>query len=200
MADKQAVIKEILEIELEMFLTVRTQQRSSCQDYPESFKLHRRVQFTAWSEETAKSYLKDLKNAVQEGVNLMTVKYARMDDLIPGENKNPLIKEIVKIQYGWQEEMFQRYPYLMGGARPLSKSEDNARKTSFETYLSGELETYSDTTLELLFKDMSKKIKDGVNMSGEVYGYLVREMGYPSIDDAEMKTKKKLEENQAREK
>ncbi|HEB30793.1 MAG TPA: DUF4125 family protein, partial [Spirochaetes bacterium] len=180
MADKQAVIKEILEIELEMFLTVRTQQRSSCQDYPESFKLHRRVQFTAWSEETAKSYLKDLKNAVQEGVNLMTVKYARMDDLIPGENKNPLIKEIVKIQYGWQEEMFRRYPYLMGGARPLSKSEDNARKTSFETYLSGELETYSDTTLELLFKDMSKKIKDGVNMSGEVYGYLVREMGYPS--------------------
>ena len=198
MADKQAVIKEILEIELEMFLTVRTRQRSSCQDYPENFKLHRKVQFTAWSEETAKSYLKDLKNAVQEGVNLMTVKYARMDDLIPGENKNPLIREIVKIQYGWQEEMFRKYPYLMGGARPLSKSEDSARKTSFETYLSGELETYSDTTLELLYKDMSKKIKDGVNMSEEVYGYLVREMGYPSIDDAEMKAKKKLEENQAR--
>ena len=200
MADKQAVIKEILEIELEMFLSVRTRQRSSCQDYPESFKRHRRVQFTAWSEATLKSYLKDLKNAVQEGVNLMTVKYARMDDLIPGENKNPLIREIVKIQYGWQEEMFGKYPCLMGGARPLSKSEDSARKTSFETYLGGELETYSGTTLELLYKDMSNKIKDGVNMSEEVYGYLVREMGYPSIDDAEMKAKIKFEENQARNK
>ena len=195
MSDKQEIIKEILEIELEMFLTVRTQQRSSCQDYPESFKLHRRVQFTAWSEETLKSYLKDLKNAVKEGVNLMTVKYARMDDLVPEENKNPLIGEIVKIQYGWQEEMFRKYPYLMGGARPLSRSEDNSRKTSFETYISGELETYSGATLELLYKDMSKKIEDGVNMSEEVYGYLVREMGYSSIDDAETKAKKKYEKN-----
>jgi hypothetical protein len=198
MADKQVVIKEILEIELEMFLTVRTQQRSSCQDYPESFKLHRRVQFTAWSEETLISYLKDLKNAVEEGVNLMTVKYARMDDLVPGENNNPLIMEIVNIQYGWQEEMFRKYPYVMGGARPLSKSEDSARKTSFETYLSGELETYSGRTLELLYKDMSEKIKDGINMSEEVYGYLVQEMGYSSIDDAEMKAKKKFEKNQSR--
>jgi hypothetical protein len=177
MADKQSVIKEILEIELEMFLTVRTEQRSSCQDYPESFKLHRRVQFTAWSEGTLNSYLKDLKNAVGEGVNLMTVKYARMDG---------------------QEEMFKKYPYLMGGARPLSKSEDSARKTSFETYLGGELETYSGATLELLYKDMSEKIKDGVNMSEEVYGYLVREMGYSSIDDAEMKAKIKIEENRDR--
>ena len=196
MADKQAVIKEILAIEVEMFLTVRTQQKSSCQDYPESFKLHRRVQFTAWSEATLKSYLKDLENAVEEGVNMMTVKYARMDDLIPGENKNPLISEIVKIQYGWQEEMFRKYPYLMGGARPLSKSEDSVRKTSFETYLGGELETYSDSTLEHLHEDMAKKIADGINMSEEVYGYLVREMGYQSIDDAEIKAKIKFEENQ----
>ena len=181
-----------------MFLSVKTQQRSSCQDYPESFKRHRRVQFTAWSVGTLKSYLNDLKNAVEEGSNLMTVKYARMDNLIPEENKNPLIMEIVKIQYGWQQEMFSKYPYLMGGARPLSKSEDNARKTSFETYLGGELETYSGATLELLYKDMSKKIKDGVNMSEEVYGYLVREMGYQSIDDAEMKAKIKSGKNQPR--
>jgi hypothetical protein len=196
MDEKQEIIKEILGIELEMFLTVRTQQRSSCQDYPESFKRHRRIQFTAWSEPTLKSYLNDLKEAVEKGTNLMTIKYARMDNLIPAENKNPLIDRIVEIQYGWQKEMFKRYPYLMGGARPLSTEEDSARKTSFETYLRGELETYSDTTLELLYKDMSEKLRRGMNMSEEVYGYLAGEMGYSSIDDAEQKTKKKLEGEQ----
>jgi hypothetical protein len=196
MPDKYEIIKEILEIELEMFLTVKTQQRSSCQDYPESFKRHRRVQFMAWSDATLNSYLNDLKDAVEEGINLMTLKYARMDDLIPAENKNPLIDKIVEIQYGWQEEMFKRYPYLMGGARPLSKAEDSARKISFETYLKGELETYSANTLKLLKKDMTDKLKQGINMSEEVYGYLVGEMGYQSIDDAEQKAKKKFENEQ----
>ena len=130
----------------------------------------------------------------------MTLKYARMDDLIPSENKNPVIDEIIRIQYGWQEEMFKKFPYLMGGARPLSSAEDSSRKTSFETYLRGELETYSGNTLELLYKDMSAKLKQGLNMSEEVYGYLVLEMGYSSIQDAEQKAKEKFESQHGAEK
>jgi hypothetical protein len=73
----------------------------------------------------------------------------------------------------------------MKGARTISRSNDSEYKTSFETYLAGELETYSDKTLELLYKDIKDKVRRKINMSEEVYDFLVKEMGYSSLDDAE---------------
>ena len=49
MNEKDRIIELILEIELDMFLTVNPEPTSSCQEYPESFNLHRRAQFTPWS-------------------------------------------------------------------------------------------------------------------------------------------------------
>jgi hypothetical protein len=180
-----------LDLELEMFLTVPTEQKASCQDYPDSFRLHRRAQFAVWSEDTLRSYLKDLEKAQTDGINLMTYKYARMDDLIPCRNKSPLIRKIVYVQYRWQQEMFRKYPYFMKGARPVSRSDDSEYKTSFETYLQGELETYSDKTLELLYRDIKDKEKRGINMSEEVYDFLVKMMGYSSLEDAEKKAQRR---------
>ena len=50
MSQKDKIITAILEIELRIFLTVNPMQTSGCQEYPESFKLHRRAQFHPWSE------------------------------------------------------------------------------------------------------------------------------------------------------
>jgi hypothetical protein len=77
----------------------------------------------------------------------------------------------------------------MRGARPLSRPEDTASATSFETYLRGELESYSDETLILLHEDTRRKLDGGVNMSREVYTFLAKEMGYSSLDEAERRAR-----------
>lgn len=185
MNDERSLIEQIVELELKMFLSVPADGRYSCQEHPDGFRLHRKAQFSIWSRDTLDSYLQDLRLAQDEGRNLMTMKYARIDDLIPRENLNPLIDEIAAIQYRWQQEMFEKYPTLMAGARPLSSSEDSPSGTSFETYLRGELETYSDNTLSLLYRDMTNLLKREINGSEEVYSNLVKQLGYDSIEDAE---------------
>jgi hypothetical protein len=187
---REDLIEEMLSIELEMFLSVPTARKSSCQDYPESFKLHRRAQFSAWSDPTLESYRSDLRDARSKGLNLMTHKYARMDDLIPeahgGDSEGRRnIEEIVRIHYRWQDEMFGKYPVFMSGARPLGSGEDSDRATSFETYLRGELDSYSERTLALLKADMVSMRERGLNMSEAVYESLVKQLGYASLADAE---------------
>ena len=59
--------------------------------------------------------------------------------------------------------------------------------TSFETYARGELETYSDRTLERLHADMVAKRARGINVSEEVYEFLAKESGYASLQEAERK-------------
>ena len=92
------VIDEILDMELEMFLTVPGDGHSACQEHPEHFRFHRRMQFSVWSTGTLSCYRKDLRRALRNGENLMTVKYARMQGLIPSRNTNPLIDAILRIQ------------------------------------------------------------------------------------------------------
>ena len=184
------IIERILAKELKMFLSVPSVRKSSCQDYPESFKLHRRAQFSCWSRETLESYLHDLERAEGKEINLMTQKYARMDNLIPPLSSNPLIDTIVGYHCAWQRSMMKKYPGIMCGGRPLSSAEDSAFLTSFETYLRGELETYSDTTLELLNFDILDKNAKGISMAEELYTFLVKDKGYDSLDEAEQASSK----------
>jgi hypothetical protein len=193
MSEKDRIIDAILEIELAMFLTVNPQPTSSCQEYPESFKLHRRAQFAPWSVATLGSYLEDLREAQEAGKNLMRQKYARMQGLFEHPNPIPLLEEIVRLKIDWQKEMFLKYPAVMKGARPLSDAGLSAQMTSFETYAREELATYSNRTLKLLHADLLSKRDQGINMSEEVYDYLVRQSGYPSLAAAECRLKQRLE-------
>ncbi|MGO9314788.1 MAG: DUF4125 family protein [Syntrophobacteraceae bacterium] len=181
------VIEKILAIEIEMFLKVSSANSNTCQQYPESFKIHRRAQFSPWSLPTLESYLRDLENAKSAGINLMTQKYARMDNLIAPLNGNPLIDVITASYCAWQRAMKEKYPGILSKGRPLSSAEDSVSMTSFETYARGELETYSDATLALLHKDIQDKLAHGVSLTEEVYECLVRQLSYSSIEDAEKK-------------
>jgi hypothetical protein len=181
---KDELIEAIVDSELAMFLSVPTDRTYSCRQHPEAFKLHRRAQFSVWSVDTLSSYLDDLRQAITKGENLMTVKYARMQGLIAKEHVNPLIDTIETIQVQWQRELIERYPHLMAGARPLGHQDDSAG-TGFETYLRGELETYSGATLDLLYHDLFVYQRQGVNASEKIYEYLVQRLGYASIEEAE---------------
>ena len=179
------LIDHILAIELEMFLAVNARGDASCQSRPDDFRLHRKAQLQAWPGPALESYREDLERARDGGINLMTIKYARMENIIPRKNHSDIIEKIAGIQYGWQMEMFKKYPNLMGGARPLSSEADSDFRTSFETYLKGELETYSEKTLRLLYDDMLLREKENRNYSIDVYSFLVTESGYRSLDEAE---------------
>jgi hypothetical protein len=189
MTEKDRIIEAILEIELQMFLTVNPEQTSGCQEHPESFKLHRRAQFAPWSEEALGSYLEDLHAAEAHGENLMRRKYARMQGLLPPVESSPVIEEIVRLKMDWQRAMFRDYPAVMAGARPLTAESTRAQMTSFETYARGELETYSERTLGLLHRDLLEIQARGESLSEKVYDCLVRASGYASLKDTEMKLK-----------
>ena len=179
------LVNKIVEKEHRMFLAVPADREYSCRADDESFRIHRTSQFVTWSEETLGSYLGDLREAERNEKNLMTLKYARMDNLIPPVSINPLIRQIAAVQKTWQKEVFEEFPKFMSRARPLERNNDGPMGTSFETYLQSELETYSDRTLKLLHRDIQELQESGRNMSKESYEYLVRALGYASLREAE---------------
>ena len=165
-------------------------QHSSCQDFPDEFKLHRESKLMPWSLKTLHSYLDDLTRARKSGQNLMTYKYARMDNLIPNENNTPYIDSIVFQLVKWQKEFMVNYPGIMSGGRALSGSSPGVDWPSFENYLRCELESYSKQTLEYLSHDIEIMTKKGKSMSEEVYTHLTQKKGYSSLKQAEIKNRK----------
>ena len=174
--DKERIVEQIVEIEVEMFRSVPTAQEPDCRARLEAMQLHRRGQFAVWSQRTCASYLQDLRHAKAAGKNLMTLKYARMDNLIPPLSENPLIHRVRQRFLRWQADVISRYPNIMRGARDLE---------DFSNYLGAELETYSDETLELLAADVEACDREGGNMSLEVYRFLAGQSGYASLDQME---------------
>lgn len=183
--EKDVLIDNILEIELRMFLSVPSRERAACQDHPEEFKRNRRAQFSTWSADTLGSYLNDLLLCQKYEKNIMTLKYGRMEGILPRINEDPLIDRIADVQVKWQGEMFDRYPKIMGRARALDSSGDTPAHTSFETYLRGELETYSHETLRLLYEDVKRFLARNANMNEALYAHLVKSLGYGSLAEAE---------------
>ncbi len=178
---REESLNKIIEIELRMFEQVRTSEPSLCKDRPETFRAMRGMTHSVLSTETLQSYLEDLQRAKAEGRNLLSEKYARMDNRIPPLKVNPLINDIVELESGWMRELSQKYPRsFRGGAG------------SFELYLSNELETYSDDTLQLYFADVSRAEKEGRNLAEERYTKLSQQIGYSSIDEMERKREEEI--------
>jgi len=122
-----------------------------------------------WSEATLESYLSDLEEAKEAGRNLMTEKYARMENLITSLDPEvpPLLDKIVEAECKWVEELLQKYPGTKL-ARPIYSWQDTPYATSSETYSRGELATYSKRTLELYWADtldMQSKELNRIEMS-----------------------------------
>ncbi|MDY6918203.1 MAG: DUF4125 family protein [Chloroflexota bacterium] len=178
MERKPGLIEEILKLEFDMFQRVPTVSPTVCQESEGGFRLVRGSGFETWSEATLESYRDDLLRAMGEGRNLLTEKYARMDDLIPCLNFNPLIDDIIKIESEWQSEARSKYPRILGGG-------EACQAEGFETYLRGELETYSDQTLDLYYRDISQGLREGRNLAEERYLKMSLKLGYSSLEEHE---------------
>ena len=199
---KMNVIEEIVKSEWEMFQKVRnTGGRASCQDDFETFDIMRKSQFSVWGEELLNSYCKDLKEGGQQGRNLIMEKYAYMmestakdeyeviKDNLPevSEEKCRMIEGIVPIQVEWREEFAKKYPHLSGQARLIHTSEDEENNISFETYLRGELKTYSMETLVRYAAMVVDFAKRGINMVEEIMRRTTEYYGYTTMEEAEQK-------------
>ena len=72
-------------------------------------------------------------------------------------------------RYRWSgEEFAKKYPHLSGQARLIHTSEDRMNNISFETYLRGELKTYSMETLVRYAAMVVEFAKKEINMVEEI--------------------------------
>lgn len=199
---KADLLDEIIGIEWRMFHSVSNfGGKALCQEDPTTFRIMRFSQGISWSEAALESYLKDLREAEKNGRNLMTEKYARMMQstapreyaqivhLLPPLSTEvfSLIDNIVEIVLQWQEELLERFPYVLGKGRPIRSSEDTSFATSFETYLRGELATYSERTLQLHYENVLKQKMENINGSEIALEHTVKHYGYSSLEEANEK-------------
>ncbi len=200
------MIEEIIEREWEFFQKVQNiGGRASCQDDFDTFYLQRKSQFEVFSNELLQSYLLDLKEAKNQGRNMIMEKYAYMMEstdptyFLQIQNQLPVIDSsqrelidfICQIEVSMREEFNQKYPCLAYNARETHTYEDQKDETSFETYLRGELMTYSSQTLYLYGQMLVEKMKNNQNLIIEIMEKTVISYGYASLEEAEIKIKEK---------
>jgi len=198
----EAIIAQIVAQEWAMFDQVQNNGgRASCQNNPKEFEIMRSSQLKTWSEDVLKSYLHDLTAAAYTGRNLLTEKYAyMMEDTHPQEfaqikhflpevppEVRVKIDEIVDINLDWQREAEEKYPNLRSKGRPLTSKEDTPYQTSFETYLRGELKTYSKDTVLKLHAYTLACLEKHYNMAIANLQNMTAQYGYSSLEEANEK-------------
>jgi hypothetical protein len=180
---RQAALDNILDLEWAMFSQVKSSRPVACQRSPDTFRSVRGSLFATWSYPMLNAYRRDLMAAREQGRNLLTEKYARMDGLIGPLTINPLIEIIVDIETDWQREMKEQYPALY---RHCCRRTDLAEDGSdFSVYLHCELETYGDDTLDLYYENVKAATDEGRNLALDALKQLVIQAGYADLAQAE---------------
>ena len=195
-------VEEIVAQEWVMFDQVHNiGGRASCQDDQATFAVMRSSQLLAWSEEMLDSYAGDLRDAKLAGRNLLAEKYGYMMERtsplefecirealppIPAE-KRTLIDRISAAQMAWWRELNEAYPALTGRGRSGNREDDGVAGTSFETYLRGELATYSRQTLERYWAHVQQLRGEGKNLNRLILEHTVRQYGWNDLEEAERK-------------
>lgn len=197
----QNLAEEITKLEWQQFqLTQNEGGRANCQEDWQTFHIMRMSQFLTWPLDLQESYKKDLERADSNGRNLITEKYARMMESTAPEiferTIKPYIKpileprkneqeKIILTQVKWADDFRNCYTHLGLAMRVLKTSEDTEENTSFETYLRGELSTYSAETFakyKAFIEDLTAK---NLNLTQMIITNTVRMYGYDSLESAE---------------
>ncbi len=202
--DKE-LVEEIARLEFATFDKVRNVGgRADCQNDWYTFNIMRQSQYLTWNRQMLLQYLYDFYREVSRGHNLITEKYGRMmESTAPEEyealkkhfselsqEKKAIVEAIVGLQVGWMEEFEAHYPTLAGNARSVHTSDDNLYNTSYETYLRGEISTYSDKMLELYGRYVVDCARRGGNLAYEIMGNSVKMYGYKTLEEAEEQMRK----------
>lgn len=199
---EEELAEEIARSEFEAFDKVHNKGgRASCQNNWPTFSIMRKSQYLTWTKKMLIQYLYDFQTAYAAGRNMIEEKYGRMmESTAPDEyesikahfppltpEKKEIIEAIVGIQVKCMEEFAAAYPRLAENARHIHTYEDELQDTSYETYLRGELGTYSDKMLELYGRFVARLCREGKNIAALTMENSVHFYGYASLEEAEEK-------------
>ena len=201
----EELAERIARLEFEAFDKVKNLGgRADCQDDWFTFSVMRKSQYFTWNKVMLMQYYYDFTREYQRGHNLIEEKYGRMmESTAPDEyasiadhfpviddQKKAVIEAIVEMQVSWMEAFADRYPQLAGNARSIHTSEDNQWNTSYETYLRGEISTYSDKMLQLYGQYIVELSNAGENLARRIMEQSVLMYGYEGLEEAESRLKK----------
>ena len=199
---KQELVDKIVKVEWEAFDKVQNEGgRASCQNDWNTFSIMRKSQYMTWPEKLLAMFLEYFTACYEQGRNLITEKYGRMEestapeayakikDAFPAlsEERIALQEGIIAIQVSWMEEFAAKYPNMAGNARSIHTSEDNYGNTSYETYLRGEISTYSEALIFAYGQFIAKLAQEGKNLAYETMNCTAKLYGYRDVDEAERK-------------
>ena len=177
------LIETIIKKELAFFLAVNNRDGpSGCQEHPDAFCAARKMSHAVQSEQYLKSYLNDLEEAKQQGRNIMTEKYAHMENLIPRTNHDNRIEIIVSLEGAWYDEVTVLYPHIVS---PQSKE-------NFRLYLTCELQTLSPQSLMYYQENIMEARNQKRNLVHERYENLMNSLNLPSLAEREAQLAMKI--------
>ncbi|MGN0472408.1 MAG: DUF4125 family protein [Lachnospiraceae bacterium] len=192
----EELVDRIVQLEFRAFDQVQNEGgRASCQNNWPVFRIMRMSQYLTWNREMLMQYFYDFEREYRLGHNLITEKYGRMmestapdryAELAPhfpelSAQKKEIIEQIVAIQMDMLEAFGAEYPKTSRDARNFHSYEDSAYETSYETYLRGEISTYSDKMLQLYAGFVITCAREGINIAKETIGNTVKLYGYPDL-------------------
>lgn len=199
--ERLRVAQAVVEHEWDQFQRVNNEGgRADCQgDWP-TFHQMRLSQFLVWPLPLLESYAADLDDADARGRNLLTEKYARMmasteperyareiGPFLPALDAARVARQeaVVATQVAWALAFRERYPHLGQAMRVLETPQDTLTDTSFETYLRGELGTYSERTLTGYEELVQATAAAGENLTEQTIRWTVLLGGYIDLAEAE---------------
>ena len=197
---KDEIIEKIIELEWEMFRKVNEGLAvAPCQTDRKAFYGTRWGQFESWDEETCRSYFGDLKKAQKDGTNLPEQKYIYMMKRTAPEQfrlmksrVKPVSETAERLSRKITDELIEqtaelrcKFPLVGGSGRPLRSAGDTAYETSVETYQLGELYTYSEKTLRLLYSHLIDLKEKSISLAKLLQENTLRQYGFNSIEEAE---------------
>ncbi|MBQ8116770.1 MAG: DUF4125 family protein [Lachnospiraceae bacterium] len=196
----EQLVDRIVKLEFEAFDKVKNEGgRAYCQNDWPTFSVMRKSQYLTWNRTMLLQYLYDFDREYRRGHNLITEKYARMmESTTPErfremaqnfpeltEQQKMIIDQIVAVQMSMMESFAEEHPKVAGNARNLHTYEDSIVDTSYETYLRGEISTYSDKMLQLYGQHVVRCMQNGVNIARETIGNTARLYGYENLEKFE---------------
>ena len=197
---KEELVNYIVSLEWQAFDEVQNQGgRADCQDDWGTFSIMRKSQYLAWPKALIIRFIQDFRSANEKHWNLITEKYGRMMkttdpasyaeicDKLPALTtaQESIIEQIVEIQVSWMEHFAEEYPHMASNSRSIRTSEDSPFNTSYETYLRGELSTYSHETLKMYGSFVVKLARAGENLAKMIMTNTALLYGYESLEHAE---------------
>jgi hypothetical protein len=194
---KQKLVEAIVDLEWDMMAAIDViEDPLGCTKNPGTFRIMRSSQHMIWSKDTLESYYCDLLKAKAGRTNMSAERYARMMEVTDPEGYKALEKdlrpvapearkladEIAEIFARWTADLDRKYKNIRAKGRPAT---ENGIWTSVDTYLRGELLTYSSGTLALCLRDARRAADEGRNLAEQILLNMAHCYGVDTLEELE---------------